>query len=139
MFYFVHVSRYLGALEKSWKNILKISAPEASTRPKEGHRAARGVPGALLVRPPLAAPGGLMGWSHIPWCPTCPPILTLGEETPKHKSLFRSTPRSRRHPPFFLGRANLEAVLASGEAKSSPSPSPSPLHHPSMTSPLMCE
>ena len=43
------------------------------------------------------------------------------------------------HPLFFLGRANLEAILASGEGKSSPSSAPSPLHHPSMTSPLMCE
>src|SRR3954465_11401444 len=48
--------------------------------------------------------------------------------------LAYANPGSRyRHPLFFLGRANLEAALASGEGKSSPSSSSSPLHHPSMT------
>src|SRR3954471_15667840 len=106
LFNCVRVFGYLGALEKSRKNILKISAPEASTKPKWGHRAARGAPGALLA-PPLVAPGGALGWSHTPWCPTSPPIFTLREETPKQKSLLRSTSRSRCHPLFFLGRANL--------------------------------
>src|ERR1041385_5887297 len=74
-----------------------------------------------------------------------PPVLYFGPiycpdaETPEQKSLFQSTSRSRRNPLFFSGRANLEAALASGEGKSSPSPSSSPLHHPSMTSPSMCE
>src|SRR3954467_838537 len=51
LFSFVQVSRYLGTLEKSQKIILKISAPEASTMPKGGHRAARGHPEGCMARP----------------------------------------------------------------------------------------
>ena len=36
----MQVSGYLGTLEKSQKIILKINVPEASARPKRGHRAA---------------------------------------------------------------------------------------------------
>src|ERR1044071_1662673 len=62
LFSFVWVSGYLGTLEKSQKIILKISIPEASARPKGGHRAARGQPGGCLARP-------------SPCRATCPPGL----------------------------------------------------------------
>src|ERR1043165_6224067 len=72
------------------------------------------------------------GWVPHPLVPYLRPIFTPREETLEQKSIFRSTSRSRRHPLFFSGKANLEAALASGEGKSSPSsiiiPSPSPLH-----------
>src|ERR1044072_704416 len=88
LFSFVQVSGYLGTLEKSQKNILKISVPEASIRPKGGRRAARRVLGEPQL---LAAPPTLLGGSHTHWCPTMTPIYSPIEETLKEKSLFRST------------------------------------------------
>ena len=130
---------FLGVSENSKKNHRK------STHPK-GHCArsgARGQPGGPRrpagAAPPLAAPGGRLGGSSPLWCPTLARIYSRGEKTPEQKSFFQFPSRSRRHPLFFFGRANLEADLASGEGRSSPSSSSSPLHHPSMTSPSMCE
>src|ERR1041384_4136950 len=102
---------------------------------KGGHRAARGQPEGCMGLGRTTHPPG---WVPHPLVPYLRPIFTPREETPEQKSLFQSTSRSRHHPLFFSGRANLEAVLASYEGKSSPSSSSSPLHHPSMTSPLMC-
>ena len=129
---------FLGISEKSTKNHRK------STHPKEpGARSgARGGPGGAQApcgRPPWAAPGGRLGGAHTPWCPTLARIFPPDAETPDRKSFRCFSSRSRRHPLFFFGRANLEADLASGEGRSSPSSSSSPLHHPSMTSPSMCE
>src|SRR4051812_37932509 len=136
LFYFVQVSGYLGTLEKSQKIILKISVSEASVGPKGDHRAARRVPGAAQ---PLAAPPALLGGSHTPWCPRWTPIYSPVEETPKEKSLFRSTPRSRRNPLFFPGDLIWRLNWPPIRGKSSPSSSSSPLDHPSFTSSLMCE
>src|SRR3954469_17297012 len=87
--------------------------------------------------PPLAAPGGRLGGSHLLCCPTWPPIYSRDAKTPEQKLFSQFSSWSRRHPLFFSGRANLEAVFASDEGRSSPSSSSSPLHPPSMTSPLM--
>src|SRR4051812_43033378 len=70
-------------------------------------------------RPPGAARGGAapsvrLEDSPILWCPTEAPIYSRDGETPKHKLFSQFMSRSRRHPLFFSGRANLEAVLASG-------------------------
>ena len=121
------------------ENSQEIHTPEASTRRKWGQRAARGAPGALLARPtPWPRRGAFWGGPTPPGALLGPLFLPVTRKFQK-KTFFRSTSWSRHHPLFFLGRANLEAVLASGEGKSSPSSSPSPLHHPSKTSPFMCE
>ena len=133
MFYFVQVSRYLGTLEKSQKIKYKISIPKGSRRPEEGHRAARGTQKGVWRGPPPGRSTEPPGWVPHPLVPYLGPIFTLREETPEQKSFFQSTSRSRRHPLFFSGRANLEAALASGEGKSTP------VHHRSMTFPLMFE
>src|SRR3954463_2869598 len=86
-----------------------------------------------------AAPSGRLGASPHLWCPTETPIYPRDEKTPEQKSFSQFPSRSRRHPLFFFGRANLEADLASGEGRSSPSSSLSPLHPSSMTSLHMCE
>src|SRR4051812_22341117 len=131
------IFRYAGKTPKIYiKNQRSGSFRWSEGGPKGSQGAARRVPGAAHL---LAAPPALLDGSHTPWCPTSAPIYSPDEETPEHKSLFQSTSWSRRHPLFFSERANLEAALASGEGKSSPSSSPSPLHHPSMTSSLMCE
>src|ERR1041385_6360263 len=88
---------------------------------------------------PLAAPGRRLGGFHHLWCPTSTPMFSREE---KHRN------RSR----FDISRRGAAATLCSspGEliwrlfwppvrGKSSPSSSPSPLHHHSMTSPLMSE
>ena len=130
---------FLGISEKSTKNHRK------STHPKEpGARSgARGGPGGAQAPCGRAPPGPRRG---VAWVGPTPPgallclVFLLTTRKPPIRSSFRSFPsRSRRHPLFFLGRANLEAELASGEGRSSPSSSSSPLHHPSMTSPSMCE
>ena len=108
----------------------KIHAPEGAKSQKWDQRGALGSPGA---------PSGRLGASPLLWCPTETPIYPRDEETPEHKSFSQFPSRSRRHPLFFSGRANLEADLASGEGRSSPSSSPSPLHPSSMTSLHMCE
>ena len=134
MFYCAQENGFLGISENSTKNHRK------STHPK-GHCArsgARGQPGGPQA-PPLAASGGRLGGSFPLWCPTLARIYPRDEKTPEQKSFSQFPSRSRRHPLFFFGRANLEADLASGEGRSSPSSSSSPLHPPSMTSPSMCE
>ena len=138
MFSFVQVSGYLGTLEKSQKIILKISVPEASARPKGGHRAARGQPGGCLARP-SPWPRHLPSWVG----PTPPgallwPYLFSRRRNPVTEVAFPIYVAEPPQPSVLLRRANLEAALASSEGKSSPSSSSSPLHHPSMTS-LMCE
>src|ERR1041385_7336815 len=108
--------------------------PEVGAR--GGHRGPRRLAG---VAPPLAAPGGRLGGLHLLSCPTSTPIYSRDGKTPEHKSFFQFLSRSRRHPLFFFGRANLEADFASGEGRSSPSSSPSLIHPSSMTSLHMCE
>src|SRR4051812_36223459 len=114
------------------KNYIKISVPEASTRPKGGHRAARGQPGGCLARPspwPRHLPPG---WVPHPLVPYFGPIYSPDAKPPKKKALFQSTSRSHRNPLFFSGRANLEAALASDEGEIIAIviiiTSPSPLH-----------
>ena len=140
MVYLCAGKRIFKHLRKIHEKSRKIHAPEETKCQKWGQRGARGCPGALWAPPPpWAAPGRRLGGAHTPWCPTLARIFPPDAKTPDQK-FFRSFPsRSRRHPLFFLGRANLEAELASGEGRSSPSSSSSPLHHPSMTSPFMCE
>ena len=139
LFYIVQVSRYLGMLEKPKKSNKKSAFPKL----QRCHRGATGKPGGtqkgVWRGPPPGRAIDPPGWVPHPLVPYLGPIFTLREETPEKKLLFQSTSRSRRHPLFFSGRANLEAALASYEGKSSPSSSPSPLHHPSMSSPLMCQ
>src|SRR3954470_17099807 len=127
------IFRYAGKIPKI---IFKISVPEAFVGPKGGHRAARRVAGAAQL---LAAPPALLGGSHTPWCPTWTLIYSPVEETSKQESLFPSTSRSRRNPLFFLGELIWRLIWPPVRGKSSPSSSPSPLHHPFMTSSLMCE
>src|SRR4051812_12431307 len=138
-FYCVQVYGFLGASENSRKIYRKSTYQKLPPVGSGARGRPRGALCALRMRPPPWPRRGRLGWSHTPWCLTWPPIFTRRGETPEQKPFLRSTSRSRRHPLFFLGRANLEAALASGEGKSSPSSSPSPLHHPSMTSSLMCE
>src|SRR4051812_38323808 len=111
-----------------------------SQMPEVGQEGSPGGP----RRPPGAArggtaPSGRLGASPLLWCPTDAPIYSRDGKTPEEKSLFQFPSRSRRHPLFFFGRANLEADLASGEGRSSPSSSPSLIHPSSMTSLHMCE
>src|SRR4051812_41681326 len=88
LFSFVQVSGYLGTLEKSQLNILKISVPEASTGPKGGHRAASGQPGGCLARP-TSWPRHLPSWVG----PTPPGAL--------HGPLFILPWRKRRNRSCF--------------------------------------
>src|SRR3954468_14049146 len=129
------IFRYLG---KFYEKSQKIHAPEGNQYKKKGQRGARGPRRPGGAAQPLAAPGGRMGGPHLLCCPTSTRILSRDGEIPDQKSFSQFFSRSRR-PLFFLGRANLEADLASGEGRSSPSSSSSPLHHHSMTSPSMCE
>src|SRR4051812_30814220 len=126
-------------LRKFQEKSRKIHAPGRT----QSQKGARGQPGGPRrpagAAPPLVAPGGRLGGSSPLWCPTLPPIYCRGEKTPEQKSFSQFSSRSRSHPLFFSGRANLEAVLASDEGRSSPSSSSSPLHLPSMTSPSMRE
>ena len=139
MVYLCPGKRIFKYLRKIHEKSEKIHAPEGTKCQKWGQRGARGCPGALWARPPGPRRG-------VAWVGPTPPgallclVFLLTTRKPQIRSSFRSFPsRSRRHPLFFLGRANLEAELASGEGRSSPSSSSSPLHHPSMTSPFMCE
>src|SRR4051812_5080332 len=126
-------------LRKFQEKSRKIHAPGRT----QSQKGARGQPGGPRrpagAAPPLAVPGGRLGGSSPLWCPTEAPIYSRDEKTPEQKSFSQFPSWSRRHPLFFSGRANLEAVLASGEGRSSPLSSSSPLHPPSMNSPLMCE
>src|SRR4051812_20997597 len=91
-FYCVHENGFLGVSENSRKNHRK------STHAKD-HCARSGARGQ---------PGGRLGGSTPLWCPTLTPIYSRGEKTPKQKSFSQFLSRSRRHPLFFSGRANLE-------------------------------
>src|SRR3954471_15059947 len=93
LFSFGQVSGYLGTLEKSQKYIYKISVPEASTRPKGGHRAARGQPGGCLARP-SSWPRHLPSWlgptppGDLPWALFIPP-----SRKPRNRSRFSNLRR----------------------------------------------
>src|SRR3954471_22749617 len=138
-FYCVQENGFLGVSENSRKNHGKSTHPTDQCA-RSGARGQPGGPRRPAGAFPLpAAPGGRLGGSSPLWCPTLTPIYSRGEKTPEQKSFSQFLSRSRRHPLFFSGRANLEVVLSFGEGRSSPSSSPSPLHHPSMTSPFMCE
>ena len=128
-----------GHLRKLPEKLKKIHAPEGARSQKWGQRAVRGPQAPVGAAKGGVAPVGRLGDSPLPWCPTSTPIYSREAKNPKQKSLFQNPSRSRRHPLFLLGRANLEADLASGEGRSSPSSSPSQIHHPSMTSLHMCE
>src|SRR4051812_5524313 len=125
------------------KNPKKINKNPASRKLPEVKGGATGQPGGRQEVPGaahlLAAPPALLGGSHTPWCPRWTPIYSPVEETSKQESLFPSTPWSRRNPLFFLGELIWRLNWPPVSGKSSPSSSPSPLHHPSMTSSLMCE
>ena len=56
-------------------------------------------------------------------------IFTFGEKKTREKNSSRFTIRSRCQALFFLGRADLESVLGSGEGNPSPSSSSTILHH----------
>ena len=118
----LHLTFHLG----NQREVREVSSP---------YQAPRRLCGAAPPGRTTEAPG----WVPHPLVPYLGPIYSLTGETPKQMFFFRSTVRSRRHPLFFLGRANLKAALASDEGKSSQSSSSSPLHHPSMTSPLISE
>ena len=75
------------------------------------------------------------GQVDLPRGPPLALIFIRNEETLKHTPIFQFSVAEPLPPLFFLRRANLEAVLSSGEGNSSPSP----LHHPSMFPPSMCE
>ena len=140
MVYLCAGKRIFMYLRKIHEKSQKIHAPEGTRNQKWGQRGGQGVPRRPVgAAPPLAAPGGRLGGSFPLWCPTSTRIYPRDEKTPGQKSFSQFPSRSRRHPLFFFGRANLEADLASGEGRSSPSSSSSPLHPPSMTSPSMCE
>src|ERR1043165_709283 len=131
------IFRYAGKIPKIYiKNQRSGSFHQAKGGPQGSQGAARRVPGAAQL---LAAPPALLGGSHTPWFPTLAPIYSPVEETPNQKSLFRSTSRSRRNPLFFLEELIWRLNWPPVRGKSSPSSSSSPLHHPSMTSSLMCE
>src|SRR4051812_32494429 len=120
----------------------KLGRLKRTVKDMGGHGSQRGATratGALVVRPPPGHTRWPPRWGPPPWCPTLAPIFTRDGDTLEQKSFSQFSSRSRRHPLFFSRRSNLEVVLASGEGRSSPSSSPSPLHHPYMTSPLMCE
>ena len=129
------IFRYAGKIPKNYmKNQHSGSFHQAKGGPQGSQGATRRVPGAAQL---LAVPPALLGGSHTPWWPTLAPIYSPVEETSKQESLFPSTPRSRRNPLFFLGeliwRQNWPPVRGKWSSSSSP------LHHPSMTSSLMCE
>src|ERR1041385_3167777 len=136
MFSFVQVSGYLGTLEKSQKIYIKNQRSGSFHQAKWGpqgsqERAWRGPAPGRATCPP--------GWVPHPLVPYFGPIYFPDEETPKGRSLFQSTSRSRRNPLFFLGELIWRLNWPPVRGKSSPSSSSSPLHHPSMTSPLICE
>src|ERR1041385_843765 len=129
-----------------------LDVPENSQKitRKSTHRKKPGARSGTRGEPwgPQAPPWRGQGWGRalrppglLPplWCPTDAPIYPRDEKTPEQKSFSQFPSRSRHHPLFFFGRANLEADLASKEGRSSPSSSPSPLHPSSMTSLHVCE
>src|ERR1041385_6038900 len=121
----------------------KLPENPRTERMQEPEVGPKGSPGGPR-RPPGAARGGAapssrLGYSPLLWCPTETPIYPRDEKTPEQKSFSQFPSRSRCHPLFFFGRANLVADLASGEGRSSPSSSPSPIHPSSMTSLHTCE
>src|ERR1043165_1138020 len=132
LFSFVQVFGYLGTLEKSQKFILKISVPEASARPKRGHRAARGQPGGCLARP-SSWPRHLPSWvgPTPPGSLRCPYLFSHRGNVETEVAFPIYTAESPQ-PSVLPRRANLEAELASGEGEIIAIiiiiASPSPLH-----------
>src|SRR4051812_34060325 len=82
------IFRYAGKIPKNQK---KISVPEGSRRPKEGHRATRGHPGTCVSWLPPGRAIEASRWVPNPLVPYLDPIYSLGKETPEQKSFFRST------------------------------------------------
>ena len=126
-------------LRKIQEKIQKIHVTGEPWSQKMGQRGATPGPGGQVARPSSwprhqpAWPGGAtprlsFGWYFYP-----------SRGNPRTEVSFPILVAEPPPPLFFSGRANLEAVLASGEGKSSPSSSSSPLHHPSMSPPFMCE
>jgi len=133
----VQVSGYLGTLEKSQKIILKISVPEASVRPKGGHRAARGSQEGAWRGP---APGRATcppGWVPHPLVPYMDSYLFSRRGNSRGEVAFSIYTAESPQPSVLPRRANLEAELASGEGEiiaiviviTSPSPLHDFLHH----------
>ena len=127
-------------LRKIQENSQKIHAPEESGSQKMDQRGATPGPGSQRARPPPwpRPPAAWTGGAS----PQPPPFGWYFYSRRGNPETEVDTQFSVAEPPpplFFLGRANLGAVLASGEGKSTPSSSPSPLHHPSMSPPSMCE
>src|SRR3954462_7094921 len=107
--------------------------------PKGGHRVARGHPEGCMARPnPWSR--NLPSWvgptppGALPW-----PYFYHSRGNSRTEVIFPIYVAETPPPSVLLRETNLEAALPSGEGKSSPSSSSSPLHHPSMTSSLMCE
>src|ERR1043165_1931839 len=130
------IFRYAGKIPKTYIKNQRSGLPE---NPKGGHRVAGGQPGGCLVRP-SPWPRHLPSWLG----PTPPgallwPYLFSRRKNPRTEVTFPIYVAEPPQPSVLPRRANLEAELASDEGESSPSSSSSPLHHPSMTSSLMCE
>src|ERR1041385_2537493 len=95
-FYCAQENGFLGVLENSRKKHRK------STHPKEleARSGTKGQPRGPQAPPwrgrGWVAPSGRLGASPLLWCPTEALIYSLDGETPKQKSFFQSTSRSRR-------------------------------------------
>ena len=92
----------------------------------------RGPPGwatPTRARPPLLARLGGLSPPGGPADPETNAINSYFRKKIREKKLLRSRRWSHRQALFFLGRADLESVLGSGEGKLSPSSSSTILHH----------
>src|ERR1041385_3278945 len=91
------IFRYAGKIPKKYiKNQRSGSFHQAKGGPQGSQEGAwRGPAPGRATCPP--------GWFPHPLVPYFGPIYSPVEETPKQKSLFQSTSRSRRNPLFFLG------------------------------------
>src|SRR4051812_44146018 len=104
--------------QKISRKIPEYPRTRRSQMPEVGPEGSLGGPGTPLTRPGVG-PRPLAAWGlPLLWCPTDAPIYSRDVKTPKQKLFSQFSSRSRRHPLFFSGRANLEAVLASGEGRS---------------------
>src|SRR4051812_29381456 len=103
-------------LRKFQEKSQKIRAPEYSLGKKCGQRGPEG-PQAPYWRdlPPGRAGRPPGGGVPPPLVPYLAPYFDPSRGNPRIGATFRSTSQSRRHPLFFSGRANLDAVLASDE------------------------
>ena len=127
------IFRYAGKIPK---NYIKNQCSESFRRTKGGPQGSqegvwRGPPPGRATCPP--------GWVPHPPVPYFGLIYSPDSKTSEHKSLFPSTSQSRRNPLFFLGELIWRLNWPPVRGKPPPSSSSSPLHHPSMTSSIMCE